>query len=472
MFKGLFRSFRVRVTLTLFLALLFTGALSNFLVYQFSLKSQFQQIRSRLMLIAQTAALMIDGDMIQQIPLNRDGIKTPQYKTIAKTLRRIRRISPDIAYIYTMGRTEKPGTWQFIVDPDYAEGMVENDQAAENAATSYPGDVYDASRFPEMMKAFDGPAADSQLEGDEWGVTLSGYAPIRDSAGKAVAMIGVDIMAGDIFNLQREVQRRSIVVLAFGILLAFLLGMIISKNLSTPVKELVEGTRRLSQGELDYQVMVRGEDEISELARSFNQMAKNLSDSREKLLNYFYDVVQSMVRVLEAKDAYTKGHSQAVARYAAQIAEELGIPKAKVELLKEMALVHDIGKVGIREAILNKEGALTPEEWEDMKQHPLIGEAILKPVFGDEEMLAIVRHHHERYDGTGYPDRLNKENINIFAAILAVADAYDAMTSDRAYRPRLNKEKAIAELKKHSGTQFNPKVVDAFLKVLDDNKKI
>ncbi len=131
-----------------------------------------------------------------------------------------------------------------------------------------------------------------------------------------------------------------------------------------------------------------------------------------------------------------------------------------------MALLHDIRRFGIQEKILNKKDGLTEEEWEVVRKHPIIGEDILKPILLNEEMLAIVRGHHERYDGKGYPDKLSGDNINIFAAILFVADAYDAMTSLRAYRPALSKQEAIEELQKNRGTQFNPRVVDAFIQAL------
>ena len=145
------------------------------------------------------------------------------------------------------------------------------------------------------------------------------------------------------------------------------------------------------------------------------------------------------------------------------------LPPERVKLVKDTALLHDIGKLAIHEHILNKPEKLTDAEWEIVRKHPEIGEEILKPVVLTEEMLAIVRNHHERYDSTGYPDKISGKNINILAAVVTVADAYDAMTSPRAYRWALSKEHAIGELKKNSGTQFHPKVVEAFLKVLEED---
>jgi len=145
----------------------------------------------------------------------------------------------------------------------------------------------------------------------------------------------------------------------------------------------------------------------------------------------------------------------------------MGLPEEEADMLKSVAELHDIGKLGIEESILNKDGKPTPEEWEIIKEHPKTGEEILTPVFLDKKKLAIVRSHHERYDGKGYPDGLKGDEIDILAQIVSVADSYDAMTSKRAYRNSLGKAIATQELKKNSGTQFNPKVVDAFLRVLE-----
>jgi putative nucleotidyltransferase with HDIG domain len=457
-----FKSFQAKVTAALIISMLFAAAMSNFLIYKFSLDSHFNDLRDKMKVIAQTAALMIDADMLSQVPLTKEGIDTPQYKIIAEKLEKIRKVNRPIKYIYTLGRTEQKGQWQFIVDPDSSSGRENSFQSS-----SYPGARYNAARFPEMLKAFEGPSADKKLEIDEWGVTLSGYAPILDKDGRAVAVLGVDLAADDVFKTQQEVHWRALLVFVLGIVVSIILGMLISKRITNPVNQLVVGTRNISDGNLKYRVEIIGSDEISELADSFNRMAKNLHESRKQLFNYFYRIVQSLVRILEARDPYTCGHSERVAEYAEKIAARIGFPPKKIELLKETALLHDIGKLGIQEHILNKNGKLNEEEWEIIRKHPVIGEAILKPVVLNDEMLAMVRGHHERYDSKGYPDQLKGENINIFAAIVSVADAYDAMTSARAYRSALSKQKAIDELKKNSGTQFNPEVIDTFLKILE-----
>jgi putative nucleotidyltransferase with HDIG domain len=459
------RSFQSKVMLVLILSLLFVGALNNFLIYRYALSSQFNDLRTQLKVIAQTAALMFDAESVLQVPASRDSITTPEFRTIAEKLRRIKNTNPPIRYIYIMARTDKENMLRFVVDPDLPEKKEE-----AMGLLCYPGDLYDATAFPEMLKGFIQPSADTKLGKDPWGITLSGYAPIRDKKGRGSAVLGVDITAAEVFLLQKQVHARAAIVLVLGIILALALSLYLSRRITDPIKKLVDGTHHIAEGNLRHHVEVQGSDEMVELSHSFNHMSHSLYKARKKLLSYFYRVVQSLVRVMEAKDHYIRGHSERVGEYAEKIARKMEIPEDKIELLKEIALLHDIGKLGIHESILNKRGKLTDREWEIIKKHPLIGEDILKPILISREMLEIVKSHHERYDGNGYPNRLSGENIGIFAAIVSVADAYDAMTSPRAYRPPLKQEAAVEELKKNRGSQFNARVVDALLEILCEDE--
>lgn len=455
----LFHSFRFKVTVLFVLLMLLSGFIGNFFVYEYSLKTQMDQLRDKLMIIAQLIAKNVDAKKLLEIPLNDDGISTPQYKSIAGELKEIRDVFPSVVFIYIMEKTQKECIFKFIIDMHPGDAKTE-------PAPARPGEEYDCALYPEMAKAFSGPSADKRLVKDKWGVFLSGYAPIKNDRGESVAILGIDMSARDVYDLQKEVKKRALLVLLLGIIISVLLGTFISLRVTKPVKKLVMGTRRISEGDLDYRVRIGGSDEMSELADSFNKMTIKLSDARNKLFNYFYRVAQTLVRVLEAKDQYTKGHSDRVADYAEKLAVEMGMPKKRTELLKEAALLHDIGKMGVETMILRKDSSLTAEEGDIIHKHPAIGEDILKPVSFDEDILAVIRGHHERYDGKGYPDRLKGDDINIMAAIVSVADAYDAMTSHRPYMKNMTKEDAIEQLKRNSGTQFNPKVVDAFIKVL------
>jgi putative two-component system response regulator len=187
--------------------------------------------------------------------------------------------------------------------------------------------------------------------------------------------------------------------------------------------------------------------------------------NRQSLING----VQTLVHALEAKDAYTSGHSSRVSRYAVKTAVQLGYTGDRLEQIRLGGELHDIGKIGTREDILNKPGPLEPEEFEHIKAHSGLGERILAPFLSESPMvLRIVRHHHERMDGAGFPDRLTGGNIPQEARIVSVVDAFDAMTTNRAYRPSRTPEEACLELQQCAGSHFDREVVGAFLQAHRD----
>ena len=175
--------------------------------------------------------------------------------------------------------------------------------------------------------------------------------------------------------------------------------------------------------------------------------------------------VYSLVEALEAKDPYTRGHSARVTRLALSISE--GLPHGvDADKLRLAATLHDIGKIGVRESTLNKEGALTEEEWQNVRDHTVVGERIVLPASDDKEILGAIRSHHERWDGTGYPDRLSGEEIPLLARVIAVADSLDAMTTSRAYRGSRSRGEALAEIRDMAGTQFDPEIALAAYEVM------
>ena len=187
---------------------------------------------------------------------------------------------------------------------------------------------------------------------------------------------------------------------------------------------------------------------------------------QKRLEELFVAGVQSLSAALEAKDPYTRGHSVRVAAYSAMIAREFGLGPELIRQIELGGNVHDIGKIGVREEVLNKTGPLTPEEYDHIMTHPVIGWRILAPLLGDApRALNIVRWHHERFDGKGLPDRLSRQGIPLEARIVAAADTLDAITSDRPYRvSEKTLPMAVEELRRNSGSQFDPDVIDAIVK--------
>ena len=179
-----------------------------------------------------------------------------------------------------------------------------------------------------------------------------------------------------------------------------------------------------------------------------------------------FDTVQALAVAIEAKDPYTKGHVQRVTQYAVALGEELDLTPGEIRTLQFWATLHDIGKIGIRAEVLNKPGALSEPERAHMRSHPIVGEQIIAEVDFLQEVRPCIRHHQERYDGSGYPDGLQGEAIPLLARIIAVADVFDALTTDRPYRPALPAERALALLQEEAGQAYDPKVVEALCRML------
>jgi HD-GYP domain-containing protein (c-di-GMP phosphodiesterase class II) len=203
-------------------------------------------------------------------------------------------------------------------------------------------------------------------------------------------------------------------------------------------------------------------------------LVEDLNSQLERNKRLFLQTVSALASSIEAKDKYTVGHTERVMNYSLDIVDNLKKDKRVSnrdnfkEEVRISALLHDIGKIGIPEQVLNKEDRLTDEEWENIKKHPLTGVNILNHIEEFQEILQGVKYHHERYDGSGYPCGLKGEEIPLIAAIISIADAFDAMTAGRPYRKALSKEEAVLEIKRNKGKQFSPSVVEAFLKAFGE----
>lgn len=195
-----------------------------------------------------------------------------------------------------------------------------------------------------------------------------------------------------------------------------------------------------------------------------------LADSKELLEKSYLESIEVLRKTVEVKDVYTRGHSDRVSEYSLLIGEKLNLPPDQMKTLKIGALFHDIGKIGIPDAILLKTDKLTDDEYSEIKNHPTIGAHILSNASIFADIIPIVKHHHERYDGKGYPSRLTGEDIPYLARIVSVADTFDAMTSHRSYRQALDFDYTMNEIERCKGTQFDPAIADIFLEILRKNK--
>jgi len=238
---------------------------------------------------------------------------------------------------------------------------------------------------------------------------------------------------------------------------------------ATPVLDGNE-IRAFAYSMIDVTELRKKERVLQDSRDAFFNILLDLNEAYNTLKETQNSILIAFSNAIDAKSPWTKGHSERVTMYAMKIAGEMGIDEDGLNDLRIGGLLHDIGKIGTYDVILDKPSRLTDEEFSVVRMHPVNGERIIKPIKGLAGILPIIRSHHERYDGKGYPDGLKGEDIPLLARILCVADSYDSMTSDRPYRPSPGREYAIMEIKRCSGTQFDPRVVDAFMRVIEKER--
>jgi HD-GYP domain-containing protein (c-di-GMP phosphodiesterase class II) len=248
-------------------------------------------------------------------------------------------------------------------------------------------------------------------------------------------------------------------------LLALFIGLVASRALGQPLALLVGNLSQARRtGVLpEFDGSLSSIREIHDLMTGFNEAALSIRSARDSLRNAYVEFVGSLANALDARDRYTAGHSQRVSDLSARTAQALGLPEKEVERIAVGALLHDIGKIGVSDEILRKPGRLTEEEFGLVKLHPVIGRRILEGGHGFSPYLDAVELHHENWDGTGYPHGQRERETPVAARIIHVADAYDAMTTDRPYSPGMDREHAVRILQLHAGTQFDPLVVEALV---------
>jgi HD-GYP domain-containing protein (c-di-GMP phosphodiesterase class II) len=341
--------------------------------------------------------------------------------------------------------------------------------AATPAVLTHDGEVIDLN-IPnvserEVEAAILGCAGRSECEFRLGGVNWISV-PMQDLGGGYTlwSLESVDEATGPI----RSRLRNLFLTMAFGsVLVALLCSIVSSRSIVKPIAHVVSHLRNAEQTGIfpEFRVEISSTKEIRELAESYNRAAVSVRNARENLQGAYVEFVGSLANALDARDRYTSGHSFRVSQLSSATAGAMGLSPEEVERIRIGALLHDIGKIGIADSVLQKPGRLTKAEIAIVKQHPVIGRRILEGVQGLAPYLEAVELHHENWDGTGYPKGQSREETPVDARIIHVSDAYDAMTTSRSYRRGLTHEQAIHELFTYAGTQFDPRVVELFAKL-------
>ena len=295
---------------------------------------------------------------------------------------------------------------------------------------------------------------------------------------KPMGSVVLAINKSVLLEAQGEVHSKiflvSNIILVFGAIASVLLASFLIK----PIKELSVGVDELKKGIAKSPLKVYSDDELGKLTINFNEMSSTITGQQGKLNKYARDLEESYISIvrvvaaaIDARDSYTHGHSARVSQLSLLIGKAIGLSMEELKDLEVACLFHDVGKIKTPDSILLKQGGLIQYEYEEMIHHVEYGASILEKAPSLRKYIPAVRHHHERQDGKGYPDGLSGESIPRFAAIIAVADTFDAMTSDRPYRKAFSKEEALRELVRVAGTQLRADLVAVFVGLID-NKSV
>lgn len=267
-----------------------------------------------------------------------------------------------------------------------------------------------------------------------------------------------------------QMIKRTVQWVAIALTLAIIVAILFASNISRPIRMLAARSHEIAQGNYQQRVELKTHNEIGELAQNFNVMSSSIETAVEQLKKsshenhlLFINSVRMLAAAIDAKDPYTRGHSERVARYAIAIGKNLDLSDKDMRNLRISALLHDVGKIGIDDRILRKPGALSDEEFEFMKQHPAKGAAIMSGVAQLIDIIPGMKYHHEKWSGGGYPEGLEGEQIPMQARIVAIADTLDAMTTNRPYQKAMEINYVVEKIKSFAGTRFDPHVVDAFV---------
>jgi putative nucleotidyltransferase with HDIG domain len=276
------------------------------------------------------------------------------------------------------------------------------------------------------------------------------------------------------FESVTEMIQQTVLWSVIALVLAILVGVMIARRLSAPIRALAEQARDIAEGHYGLTVPVRGAAEIADLSTSFNRMSASIDQAMEDLRKaarenheLFISSVRALAAAIDAKDPYTRGHSERVARYAVAIARAMELPPEEVRKVRLSALLHDVGKIGIDDRILRKPTALTDEEFEIMKQHPTKGAAIMAAIPQLADVIPGMKHHHEKWEGGGYPDNLKGEEIPMLARIVSVADTFDAMTTTRPYQTAMETSYVIKRIQSLAGSRFDSRITDCLARAYE-----
>jgi len=304
----------------------------------------------------------------------------------------------------------------------------------------------------------------------------AGTIPFRDKMGEDkvgsyanVESLGWGVVVqeprADAYRIIKDMTFQTLIWAAVAVLLAVVASTLLAIRLARPIGVLANKAMSLASGNFGERVEIASKNELGQLAQTFNHMASQLERHDQNLREMFIDTTKALAAAIDAKDPYTRGHSQRVAQISLEIAKELGQSPSEQQKVNIAALLHDVGKIGIEDHILKKPSQLTDEEYGVIKQHPRWGAMIMGHISQLKEVVPAIQYHHERLDGSGYPEGRAGDQIPMLARIIAVADTFDAMTTDRLYQKAMDPQFVVSKLHEWKGSRYDPTVVDAMTRI-------
>jgi len=436
----LFSSIRFKLSLVIFLLLSLVTAVSSITVMNVMNRFIFNELVKKGFSIGQSAATAAAYSLLSGDSLALDNLTA-----------NIKGSHDDLLFVAAVNNAG-------VVSAHSELGMV--------------GKPFEASDGEVMRSMKDGSVLRKTLRAGAQGYEF--VVPIS-FANKKLGEMHLAVDASTLATAQADARRNillvSLAALALGVLGTFFLSALFTN----PVKRLTGAVYQLSAGRYDDQLPISSRDELGELTANFNAMTRiilkqksKLEHNARELESAYVDTVMLLATVIDARDNYTMGHSTRVSRLSLLLGRKMGLGERELKDLEIVCMFHDVGKIKTPDKILNKKGPLTEAEHETMMKHTVYGAEILGIVESLRKYIPAVLHHHEWYDGSGYPDGLKGEEIPLFASIISISDAYDAMTSSRPYRAAMSKEKALKELHKYRSKQFAPNVVDTFVSIVEE----
>ena len=356
-------------------------------------------------------------------------------------------------------------------DMEYVAIITQDNKAIAHSEMAMSGGIFQTTQGRQIRQSQDGTTVKELPRSSDSIFEIS--CPIVFMS-KPMGSVILAINKSVLLEAQGKVRARILVVFGIILVLGTIASVLLASFLIKPIKELSDGVDELKRGTTKTPLKIYSDDELGKLTINFNEMSSTIAEQQSKLNKYARDLEEAYVSIvkvvaaaIDARDSYTHGHSARVSQFSVLIGKAIGLSKEQLEDLEIACLFHDVGKIKSPDSILLKPGKLTQSEYEEMIRHVEYGASILSKAPSLTKYIPAVRHHHERQDGKGYPDRLSGDAIPLFASIIAIADTFDAMTSTRPYRKAFSQETALHELLRVAGTQLRADLVAVFVGLVD-----